>query len=643
MAWITLIVGLITLFFAVFTIIKIPKNNFLKYYFVSFSLITSAWILVNVFVLIYEVFILYQLGYAMGALTTASGLVLYISFSMQKKLDKKYVALLYLSGIIFFVLCFIDGIFFLESQSLDNRPNYTSLFSLYAVYLFGSVIYLSTSMFICMKKFSGVQKNQARFIFIGITIFAAFSFIVSFLLPMLGNSDYIMLDASGFLFFVGFTFYAIVRYHLMEINFIIKKSTVYTLMVAFVTGVYIVSIFLFEVIFQRFIGYSSVMARVFAGLIIALTFLPFRKKIENLMDRVFYRDKAEYIRLLHDFSKSLIKILDLRKLMGAIVKNISNILKVDQVSLLFYDKIHKDYRLRAFEGFSNSIRKVKMTNMNPLILWLKNQKNNLIKGKLKKEKIENSEIITQMKKVNAELAIPLFFDKNLIGILFLGKKNDNDIYSLEDLNLLTSLGNQAAIAFSNALVYDDLKKLYIGTIEGFVKAIEAKDVYTKGHSERVVQIAVKIAIEMGISREEVELLQHAGLLHDIGKIGVDNKILHKKNKLSKMEYDEIKKHPVIGKTIVSSIKFLRETSTIILHHHERWDGKGYPNRYKEKQIPLLSRIICIADAYDSMTSDRPYRRAMLDKDAIEEIKRSAGTQFDPELVKYFLSAYEKSF
>ena len=146
-----------------------------------------------------------------------------------------------------------------------------------------------------------------------------------------------------------------------------------------------------------------------------------------------------------------------------------------------------------------------------------------------------------MNKVNAELAIPLFFDKNLIGILFLGKKNDNDIYSLEDLNLLTSLGNQAAIAFSNALVYDDLKKLYIGTIEGFVKAIEAKDVYTKGHSERVVKIAVKIAIEMGISREDIELLQHAGLLHDIGKIGVDNKILHKQNRLSKIEYDEIKK------------------------------------------------------------------------------------------------------
>jgi PAS domain S-box-containing protein/putative nucleotidyltransferase with HDIG domain len=189
--------------------------------------------------------------------------------------------------------------------------------------------------------------------------------------------------------------------------------------------------------------------------------------------------------------------------------------------------------------------------------------------------------------------------------------------------------------------YRELRELYDGLIHSFVNAIDAKSPWTKGHSERVTCYAVKIGKAMGIDGEEIEILRKASLLHDIGKIGTYDVILDNPRKLTAEEYHLINLHPVKGEEILKPIKQLQALLPIIRHHHEQIDGSGYPDGLKGEAIPLFSRILCIADSFDSMTSDRPYRHARGKEYAISELKRCSGTQFDSAVVQTFLGVLER--
>lgn len=177
---------------------------------------------------------------------------------------------------------------------------------------------------------------------------------------------------------------------------------------------------------------------------------------------------------------------------------------------------------------------------------------------------------------------------------------------------------------------EKLKKAYLDTIEVLRHTVEVKDVYTVGHSERVSKYSVLIGKEMGLSEEELELLEVGGLFHDVGKIGIPDGILTKSAKLSDEEYSEIKNHPAIGVHILSGAEVFKEMMPVVLYHHERWDGKGYPKQLKGETIPKLARIAAVADAFDAMTSSRAYRDALDLSIAIAEIEKNLGTQFDPE-------------
>jgi len=169
-----------------------------------------------------------------------------------------------------------------------------------------------------------------------------------------------------------------------------------------------------------------------------------------------------------------------------------------------------------------------------------------------------------------------------------------------------------------------------------VNALEAKDPYTRHHSERVTTYAIAIAERLNCSAEQVESLRTVGYLHDIGKIGIADRILNKPASLTPEEYELIKRHPIIGESIVSELGLNAEQRAIIRHHHERWDGKGYPDGLAGEEVPLLARIVAVADAFDSMTSLRAYRAGMRDADAIEELRSNLGRQFDPRVVAAFL-------
>lgn len=186
--------------------------------------------------------------------------------------------------------------------------------------------------------------------------------------------------------------------------------------------------------------------------------------------------------------------------------------------------------------------------------------------------------------------------------------------------------------------HEELRRLFLNTIRALAHAMEAKDSYTQGHSRRVASDAVRVAQYLALPPEEVEDLRLAGLLHDIGKIGVHEKVLSKPGKLDKEEWELVRQHPVLAEMILSPIAELGGIIKVIRHHHERYDGQGYPDGLKGNEIPLGARILAVADSYDAMTSARPYRAAHSAQDAIAEIERQSGTQFDPVIATAFISA-----
>jgi len=190
-------------------------------------------------------------------------------------------------------------------------------------------------------------------------------------------------------------------------------------------------------------------------------------------------------------------------------------------------------------------------------------------------------------------------------------------------------------------LYTKMRKMYLETIRALAAAIDAKDPYTKGHSERVAETAVVLAQELNLSDREIENIEYTALLHDIGKIGIKDNILSKKGSLTDQEFDKIKEHTIMGAKIIEPVDFLKNSYKAIYHHHERYNGKGYPDGIKSEDIPMLARIIAVADAYDAMGSDRPYRKKLNKDKILKELKDQAGKQFDPEVVKALISVLNR--
>lgn len=190
--------------------------------------------------------------------------------------------------------------------------------------------------------------------------------------------------------------------------------------------------------------------------------------------------------------------------------------------------------------------------------------------------------------------------------------------------------------------YGELKEAYKGTMESLRLAVDAKDSYTKNHSDRVSYYSVMIAKALNLPQEEINLIKDGGLFHDIGKIGIPDAILQKAGKLTDEEYHHIKNHPSIGEHILLPAKIFNSIIPMVKHHHERYDGRGYPSSLSGENIPLEARIVCVADAFDAMTSDRSYRPRYTLNKAIEELKNAKGTQFDPKIVDLFVSEFIKN-
>jgi len=238
------------------------------------------------------------------------------------------------------------------------------------------------------------------------------------------------------------------------------------------------------------------------------------------------------------------------------------------------------------------------------------------------------------------LAVRIQYEEESYGWLSLVSFNMEEIFRQGELQLLVSMAEQVAIVIANSDLYSDLERFIISIVRSLVFAIEAKDVYTRGHSERVSRFSILLGDRLSLSPEEKMNLQWASILHDIGKIGIPEKILNKPDRLDDEEFAAIKGHPEKGVNILKPIEQLSDALPGILHHHERFDGAGYPFGLKGEKIPLIARVIAVADAYDAMGSSRAYRQAYDTEKVMSIIDEVSGSQLDPDLVPHFKGLYK---
>ena len=239
------------------------------------------------------------------------------------------------------------------------------------------------------------------------------------------------------------------------------------------------------------------------------------------------------------------------------------------------------------------------------------------------------------------ISIPLKTKKHHIGVLTIFNSKEHEEFTGENLHLISIFANFASTSLENLRLYDEIEKSYFETVSALVGALDASDTYTKGHSDRVMMYSQAIAEELEIPAEKIKMIKFGALLHDIGKIGISEDIIQKPGKLTEEEYHTIMEHPIIGGKILEGIGFLKDARQIVMFHHERLDGSGYPHGLKGKDIPLGVRILQVADVYDALSSKRPYREALSAKESIDIISKDTGTHFDSRVIEAFIK-YLKS-
>jgi putative nucleotidyltransferase with HDIG domain len=256
------------------------------------------------------------------------------------------------------------------------------------------------------------------------------------------------------------------------------------------------------------------------------------------------------------------------------------------------------------------------------------------------ERFVQSQSICDLK-VRSAMCVPLVNRGKVMGVIYVDSTNRSNLYTKDDLALLSAMALKAGTSLDNARLYDDLRSLFYNTVETLIRAIQARDRYTSGHSARVSRYALLVADKLGLSTKEKRDLYLASMLHDIGKIGIPDELLNREGKLTDDQMRQIRDHVKVGASMLNALGEMHSIVPLILHHHEAWDGSGYPDGLEGEEIPLMSRILAVADTYDAMTSDRPYRKALSAIETIEEIKRCSGQSFDPRVVDAFLEVMKE--
>lgn len=517
----------------------------------------------------------------------------------------------------------------------------------------------------------GARRNQIKYVmlasFLGFGCYAtAYPLVYNVRIPPIG---------SLLILYYFIIAYAIVRWRLMDIRVVIKNTVLYAALYSVVVGMFVmVVVFLGQWFFY---GPRSLDARVLWMCMIALsvvvaTLRPLDQFLRRVTDQIFFQRTHEYQRALKAASKGMTTVTSVSHLLRLMAHVVSMHLRAAHVGLLFRSSDH--FGLKAARGPQKLPADLTVQRDSPLVAWLEEKKDVLLydeiarwlrterlfphKTVLRKALVDLSR---QMETLNARACVPTFSRGHLLGFMVLGEKLSGDGYTQEDADVLATLANEAAVALENAQLYEQLyrrmheiqdlyekeHRLFIHTAIALAAAVDARDPYTHGHTERCTAYAMAIAETLGPHPEILanprfqEQLNIAALLHDVGKIGVPDDILNKRGKLTPKEFKKMQEHPIIGAVILQPIKGLEEVAAAVKAHQERYDGRGYPDQLKGSEIPLMARIIAVADTFDAMTTDRPYRARLSEATALKEIKHCSGTQFDPMVVEAFLKVYEQ--
>ena len=349
--------------------------------------------------------------------------------------------------------------------------------------------------------------------------------------------------------------------------------------------------------------------------------------------------KVDELTTLYETSRALGSTLDLDTLLDSTLDAAMRSFAVDSGYLVLRDSTSSDLKLRAWRGTRDAAPDDRAVRSS-MSEWVVRQGRPLIfNPSTGSGDAENVDVITG---ALAAVCVPLHSADGVIGAIAVGSRDRNARFTGDDVRLLSTIANHLTVAIGNTELYASLQDAYLATVRSLAAAVDAKEPHMRGHSERVAVFSGMIAENMGLSHEQCTALEMAAYLHDIGKIGISGQILRKAGPLDEDELATMRHHPLIGANILRPVAFPWSIGPVVRHHHERYDGGGYPAGLRGEEIPILARVLAVADAYEAMIADRPYRKSLTAEGAVAELTNGAGTQFDPRVVESLIEVLRES-
>lgn len=363
--------------------------------------------------------------------------------------------------------------------------------------------------------------------------------------------------------------------------------------------------------------------------------------VENVKIRLYLERRIEEISVLFEISQSITSTLVLDEVLDSIVNFSMEMMHALRCELRLMDQTGEFLEIRASRGLSKSFLASTPIRVGEGIIGsVVETKRPISVVDVRKDPRTKHMSLAKRERLAGLLAVPILQRNAPVGAITVYTSKPRD-FTQNEIDLLSTFASQASVAIENARLYAKMKDQYLSMVAALAAAIETKDAYTHGHSKNVMEYAVKIAREFELSDDEIETIRYAGLLHDIGKIGIKDVILTKQEALTPEERQELRNHPKYGAFIMEQVDFLKDIAPLTLYHHERYDGTGYPLGLRGDDIPLGARILAVADTYDSMIADRPYRKAFPYEHVVREMKKVSGAQLDPRIVDIFLSIIKR--
>ena len=476
------------------------------------------------------------------------------------------------------------------------------------------------------------QKNRFRYLILGLSIT-----ILATLINFTEWGKY-PIDIAANTLTAALIAYAILRHQLLDIQIVVRLGLLYSITTGILGLIYFLAISLTLQLVEAFSGSRIFLLSFVVALLTAAVISPLRDAAQTWVDRLFYREKYNASLMLQRLSRTTAALMDLEKIAKIVLSDVVETLHIGRAAIFIKSDPEGNFRLLAEQG-AQKTPPPKFDLSHPIVRWLVRRNRILSKNDLAIRPIFRAMWSEELKYLNefpAELFIPLATKGELAGFLMVGPKLSGQSYSFDDEVSLTTLANQTAIVIENARLYEDLENTFVQTVVTLANAIDMRDTYTSSHSQRIAAWAADIARVLGCTPQEIQDVYWAGLLHDIGKIGIPDAILNKPTHLVESEWEIIRKHTIVGARLISSIKKLADVAPIVECSHERLDGSGYPHGLKGEEIPLGARIIGVVDSYSAMRDERTYKKSIGHNEAVEELKRNAGILFDTQVVSVFL-------